>query len=273
MAKNLVPNNPIIPSGDKAKKVSGKKAQGFTINSNTGKFFSARLTNGAAGDNHVYLTRLKTNGEVDKVLADQAIGHANDCAYYNGRIYIAPEQGDKIIYSYETDFTGKKEHGYVNVQNAPFSGSFTCIAYIPGSNGWFVLGCKDHYVCAYLHDGKFNGYSSFDIPAWHKRDSDSFDRQGICVTNDALYKVYSHKKSGVITKNDIVSYALGGSTPSYSTAAKGAEYTFDNADKNLNFFEAEGISHYDGNDYVSVTVHRTDKDSNHFNNRIYKVTL
>lgn len=267
---------------DDGTRVAGFTSQGFVMNSNTGRCFVARLNNNV--NNEVILTKVEHFGnDKGKIVEFEGsksnylqLGHANDCAYYNGRIFIAEQNKKKEIASYTSEFNSKVNYpvyGNKNIDMSKFP-QFTFISYMEGSGGWFVLGQGRECATAWFSGKKFTIVSQFTLPdvtgKIKRSDSGDIDGQGVCVDGWAFFRAFSHHlntNSNVIKKNDIVSYVLTGEYPSYTGAVYMSHSSCDRTD--LDFFEVESMSYYNRNFYISATT----KNNSKTQNRIYKITF
>ena len=282
-------------STDLDKTIKGYTNQGFTMNPHTGDYFLTMLDGNS--DNKVRLARVpylgNNAGSVSAVNPTNindflTMGHANDCAYYNDRIYIVQGDGKGTnVISYTTSLTGKKTYPYTYHDTKANLGMtyFSSICYQSGSGGWFILGGKGlldektkeegaKFITAYFDGSKFIGVKFFTLEGVKsiiKIDGRDIQHQTACVKNWSYYRIFNHKESnGQIIKNTIVSYVLPGTFPSFSGTAPYVAH-FNNEKKDRYFFEMEGLAYYNDDLYASANV-KVNKDDT-LRNKVFKVTF
>lgn len=277
------------------------KSQGFTM-SDSADCFVARTYNPTPGVTDTKMTRFPSSGvsagQIDNNCGSMSkVGHANDCAFYNGTIFIA--QGDQELNISQTDvascdtnlnWTGK--YKYKASKEECNLERISAIAYIKWN--WFLVGYGGHLVVAYLdasqkpsgYEGTFVGiskvtFSDDEVKEKIKRRevNDRIAGQGIFCDQRGgfLYKVYSHYDGTTITENDIVSFALPGRSPSFSGSARYDKYFALDAPGAINdtffFCEAESISSPNGGKDLYVSATTQEKRMKPYKNIVYHVQL
>lgn len=269
--------------------------QGFTMNPNTGKCFLTMLENGS--NDKVRLAKVSyfdNPGKVTDVYPEDAVlkyGHANDCTYYDGRIYIVQGGGmGTKIKSFTTSLDDEKTYSYTYHDTTACldMNYFNAICYQSGSGGWFILGGKgtvkkadgtegteEKFVTAYFNGSEFIGVKSFTLPDIEDKISiagRTLQHQTGVVKNNAYYRIYNQEEENAPTrKNTVVSYALPGFFPSFSGEAFYVAH-YNNVNKeDKRKFEMEGLAYYNDEMYASANVKDT-KDSG-LQTKIFKVTF
>lgn len=195
------------------------------------------------------------------------VKHANDCAFYDGKFYVAlgkQKKASTIIQCYGADMKYIGQYSYY-ARPLPFGKELTNITGIDHVMGKiFIMGSENNYSLCYLNenDRQFFEVSRVVIDpssATNRTERKKYKRQGqgIYTDGEKMFKVYSYNTEGNHTKrNDIVEFKLPGYSPSYNgNTSVSNYYACDRTEKNT--FEIEGISSPDKNSsnlYMSANV-------------------
>lgn len=278
----------VLNISDRLKKdsISGYTAVGgYTARSDTKKHF-VTVQGNEDSDKSVIL-RYDPVGSTVVYKKNALIGHCNDCAYYNSRIYIAMGGGStssKVIASFPAGYTSsdtKTTHKYISNSQVNTGVSvlnnITGIAYMSGNK--FILSQGDICSICELTNSDFVEKNRFILSANTKLRSAQDATltsvpQSIYYKDKILYKAYSFKKTyqrEKILKNDILEFELPTNlSVTKPIAIYKKRHICDKSDDNYIKFEIESLSSMGSQFCMAVneeTWSRVQRDS------IYKITL
>ncbi len=247
-----------------------KEAQGCTVSTgNAPVYVFTALQNAIDKETKNALIGCVKNG---KLVAwhQECMGHANDCAYYDNKYYVA-QGSDRTkkteIKEYSSDLKTVTKYNY--------KGDLDRITYITYmQHGYFIMGCGNH-VAICRRDVKAKTFveeTSFDLNEGSlKQNGYEKARQGACYADGSLYRVYSYKDSNnIIKKNAIAEYKLNGPSPAYYGASLKNVYSCEIPGKK--FFEVESIFTPDYGDHMYVSANVKDGNGTEAD-RIYSVSF
>lgn len=261
-------------------------AQGFTV-APSGVSFAVLLNKKVTPNKGALMCIAGSNRYIR---TDMDFGHGNDCAYYDGYVYVTVggEGADrKQVKRYELN-TGTANNWldagvftYIPMSSHKIQTDLldrvSAIDYVSGNHFILIEGKKFSVCCLDEANQQFVEISRFEIndADYKKLSRSNCTRrpQGICYMKNKLYKVFSYEDdtSGKIKKNDIAAFHLQGTSPSFTGISLNTKYSCDRT--SLVTFEVEGIGSPNdgGRMYLSANVRGegTDKQSD----AVYKVTL
>lgn len=269
-------------------------AQGYTIGEgdmNVAISLMKRGDNPDEDDRKAVILGL--SGDKQYITWDLKLKHANGCAYYDGKYFIAPAgDGSNIVvpaYKWNESLSKWVEdsrYTYIPMTSKDIPvkalSKVSNIAYISGEN--FILGEGLKISVCKLDKAKkqFQEFSRFTLDTSDKSKLVRGDlkriSQGVYYKDKKLYKVFSYGREhsdgtvGPITMNDVAVFDLKGKTPSFNGTKLNASYTCDDSSKDA--FELEDIAEApDGKMYVSANVVIDEANKPPQQDAIYRITL